>query len=81
MLGIGDPACDLSVAWALFSGKSREVFRETLQLDSGTWARGRGWALWKALIVAAGLYETNALEAAQCWRVIDAALADAAFDA
>ncbi len=70
MLGVGDPACDLSVAWTLFSGKSREAFRATLPYDSGTWARGRGWALWKALIVAAGLAETNAVEAAQSWRVI-----------
>jgi aminoglycoside phosphotransferase (APT) family kinase protein len=70
MLGVGDPACDLSIAWTLFSGKSRETFRAVLRYDSGTWARGRGWALWKAMIVAAGLTETNAVEAAQCWRVI-----------
>jgi hypothetical protein len=27
--------------------------------------------LWKALIIAAGLIETNAVEAARPWRVID----------
>jgi aminoglycoside phosphotransferase (APT) family kinase protein len=27
------------------------VFRGTLQVDEATWARGRGWALWKALIM------------------------------
>lgn len=74
MLGVGDPACDLSIAWTLFSGKSREDFRAMLPYDSGTWARGRGWTLWKAMIVAAGLAETNAVEAAQCWRVIGAVL-------
>jgi aminoglycoside phosphotransferase (APT) family kinase protein len=26
------------------------VFRDRLPLDDATWARGRGWALWKALI-------------------------------
>jgi hypothetical protein len=33
-----------------FFGDSRETFRRRLPLDEGTWARGRGWALWKALI-------------------------------
>jgi aminoglycoside phosphotransferase (APT) family kinase protein len=45
-----------------------------LPFDLGTWARGRAWALWKALIVAARLTETNAVEAAQSWRVIDEVL-------
>jgi aminoglycoside phosphotransferase (APT) family kinase protein len=52
--GIGDPACDLTIAWTLFAGTSRAAFRSRLDLDNGTWARGRGWALWKALIVHAG---------------------------
>lgn len=48
--GIGDPACDLMMAWTFFAGDSREVFRETLGLDAETFARARGWALWKALL-------------------------------
>jgi aminoglycoside phosphotransferase (APT) family kinase protein len=48
--GVGDPACDLVIAWTLFSGASREAFRARIDVDSGTWARGRAWALWKALI-------------------------------
>ena len=47
---IGDPACDLAVAWTLFEGMSRERFKSKLALDTATWARARGWALWKALI-------------------------------
>lgn len=49
-LGVGDPACDLIVAWNLFFGESRNVFREALQVDDATWARGRGWALSVSLI-------------------------------
>lgn len=77
-LGVGDPACDLSIAWRLFGGESREVFRATLPLDPGTWARARGWTLWKALIVAAGITDANPIdvEAAPPRRVIDAVLAD-----
>ncbi|MEV8378314.1 aminoglycoside phosphotransferase family protein [Kribbella sp. NPDC056861] len=51
--GVGDPACDLVIAWTMFSGESREAFRRTVDQDAGTWARARGWALWKALIVLA----------------------------
>ena len=75
-LTIGDPACDLAIAWTLFGGESREVFRTMLSLDAGTWARGRGWTLWKALILAAGLTDTNAVEGGQCWRIINEVLAD-----
>jgi aminoglycoside phosphotransferase (APT) family kinase protein len=52
---VGDPACDLTIAWTLFAGKSREAFRARLPLDEGTWARGRGWALWKALLTVRDL--------------------------
>ena len=50
---VGDPACDTVIAWTFFFGDSREAFRDRLRLDEGTWARGRGWALWKALITLA----------------------------
>ena len=75
-LGVGDPACDLSIAWTLFDRDSREAFRSTLALDVGTWARGRGWTLWKALITWAGLTETNAVEAGEPWRIISEVLVD-----
>jgi len=48
--GVSDPACDLVIAWTLFSGASRHAFETTMATDPGTWARGRGWALWKSLI-------------------------------
>lgn len=51
---VGDPACDLTPAWTMFEGTSRERFRSALQVDDATWARARGWALWKALIAIPG---------------------------
>jgi aminoglycoside phosphotransferase (APT) family kinase protein len=52
---VGDPACDLTPAWTMFEGTSRQRFMSGLPLlDEGTWARARGWALWKALIAAVG---------------------------
>jgi aminoglycoside phosphotransferase (APT) family kinase protein len=47
---IGDPACDVAIAWTFFHGDARDVFRTRLPLDEAAWARGRGWALWKALV-------------------------------
>jgi aminoglycoside phosphotransferase (APT) family kinase protein len=72
---VGDPASDLVIAWTGFSGESRQAFRDAVSLDEQTWARARGWALWKALITAAG-HDSNQREAEKSWRVIDEVLAD-----
>jgi aminoglycoside phosphotransferase (APT) family kinase protein len=50
-LAVGDPACDLVMEWTFFAGESAAAFRRGLRLDEETWARGRGWALWKALLM------------------------------
>jgi aminoglycoside phosphotransferase (APT) family kinase protein len=48
--GLGDPACDLVIAWTFLEGDGREALREAAGLPADAWARARGWALWKALI-------------------------------
>ncbi|MEV5822731.1 aminoglycoside phosphotransferase family protein [Micromonospora haikouensis] len=48
--GVGDPSCDLAIAWTLLTADGRRAFRERLAVDDATWARGRGWALWKTLV-------------------------------
>ena len=47
---VGDPACDLVMAWTFFADESADTFRRGLALDEATWARARGWALWKAVV-------------------------------
>jgi aminoglycoside phosphotransferase (APT) family kinase protein len=47
--GVGDPACDLAIAWTLLRGPARDTFRTAMAIDDAMWTRGRGWALWKAL--------------------------------
>ena len=47
--GVGDPACDLAVAWTLLTADGRQAFRDHLAVDEPTWRRGRGWALWKTV--------------------------------
>ncbi|WP_314178047.1 aminoglycoside phosphotransferase family protein [Streptomyces winkii] len=78
--GVGDPACDLTIAWTLLSGESREVFREAMfaggHVDSATWARGRGWALWKALITLAGFMGDGGGHGAEASATLDAVLSE-----
>lgn len=75
-LVVGDPSCELMVAWTLLDEPARSRFRRRLDVDDATWARGRGWALsWGAIGLA--FYEhTNVPLATVCRRGIDAALAD-----
>jgi aminoglycoside phosphotransferase (APT) family kinase protein len=74
--GVGDPACDVAIAWTLFFGASRTAFRESLGLDEATWIRGRGWALWKALITVAENSRTQPAKADAARRVLEEILAD-----
>jgi aminoglycoside phosphotransferase (APT) family kinase protein len=75
-LGVGDPACDLQVAWNLLSADTRDIFRTALQVDDATWARGRGWALSVGLIALPYYQSTNPALAGIARRAIDQALAD-----
>jgi aminoglycoside phosphotransferase (APT) family kinase protein len=74
--GVGDPACDLVIAWTLLSGPSRAAFRDRLAPDPGTWARGRGWALWKALITWAADPDATGPDAADARRVLGEVLTE-----
>jgi aminoglycoside phosphotransferase (APT) family kinase protein len=69
--GVGDPSCDLAIAWTFFQGEGQDAFRAALRPDDATWKRGRGWALWKALIT-----RDDPATAAEAQRVIDEVLAD-----
>ncbi len=61
-LGVGDPACEVMVAWKLLTAETRVLFRSALSVDDATWMRSRGWALSQALM-ALSYYtlETNAV--------------------
>lgn len=53
LMGVGDPACDLMVAWKLHSPDARDAFRELLPADDATWERARGWVLSQAVAILA----------------------------
>ncbi len=46
---VGDPACDLVMAWTYFDEHECDIFQSSLCFDDATWNRARAWALWKAL--------------------------------
>jgi aminoglycoside phosphotransferase (APT) family kinase protein len=75
-VGVGDPACDLIVAWNLLPADARRVLRTELGVDDATWGRGRGWALSIALIQLPYYKDTNRELAANARHVIREVLAD-----
>jgi aminoglycoside phosphotransferase (APT) family kinase protein len=52
-MGVGDPACDVMVAWKLHSPDARDAFRDALPTDDATWNRARGWVLSQAVAILA----------------------------
>ncbi|WP_334164334.1 aminoglycoside phosphotransferase family protein [Phenylobacterium sp.] len=75
-LCVGDPACDYGIAWTFFDAEARRAFRARLAPDPGTWARAKGWTVWKALIVVAGLPGSNFRQLALWRRALAEVLAD-----
>jgi len=47
-VAVGDPACDLVIAWTLLDESARAIFIHAMALDENTWLRAKAWALWKA---------------------------------
>jgi aminoglycoside phosphotransferase (APT) family kinase protein len=58
-LNVGDPACDLQPAWNVFAGDSRTRYRAELEVDDASWLRGRGWALFQAVMALPYYRHTN----------------------
>ncbi|MCH1430871.1 MAG: phosphotransferase [Chlamydiales bacterium] len=59
LMAIGDPACDLAIAWNFFEEKERLIFKACLDIDKYCWERAKAWALWKATITLAGMCSVN----------------------
>ncbi len=73
---VGDPACDVKVAWAVLDAETRPIFRELLEIDDATWARGRGWALSQAVIALPYYLHTYPAIVQEARRWLAEALAD-----
>jgi aminoglycoside phosphotransferase (APT) family kinase protein len=76
-LGVGDPACDVMVAWKVLSVDTRAIFRAALAVDDATWARAHGWALSQALgALSYYTIETNAVLVLEARRWLAEVFAD-----
>lgn len=75
-IGLGDPACDLMPAWNLLTTQTRSHFRQALNVDDATWARGRGRALWMALNLLPYYRDRSPVLAANARRTIQEILTD-----
>lgn len=73
-MGVGDPACDVMAAWLYLSANTRQLFRDVLQVDDNTWARGKGWALSMGLMALPYYRVTNPVLAAIGRRAIEETL-------
>lgn len=76
LCGVGDPACDLMVAWTLLLPEARQVFRSALNPDRNTWKRARGWALSFGLIALPYYQHTNPGLARTAKHAVDQVLAE-----
>jgi aminoglycoside phosphotransferase (APT) family kinase protein len=74
--GIGDPACDLMVAWTLLTSETRDTFRSIVQPDDATWARARGWALTFGIVAFPYYRLSNPVFASIAKRALDEVLTD-----
>jgi aminoglycoside phosphotransferase (APT) family kinase protein len=75
--GIGDPACDLLPVWGTLPAATREIVRDSLDIDNATWTRGRGWALSQALIALPYYDVSNPVMAGNARHVIHEVLDEA----
>lgn len=75
-LNVGDPACDLLAAWNVFSGSSRAVYLEALSVDDDTWLRGRGWAIYQAVMALPYYKDTNPGMVRQATQALEEVIAD-----
>lgn len=75
-VGVGDPAADVIPAWSVFGAAGREIFRNALDVDDGTWSRARGFALLQAVMIIPYYRETNPGFVDMATRTVDEVLAD-----
>lgn len=75
-VAVGDPAVGLLPAWNLFSGWTRQAFREASEADEARWRRGRAWALSIAAVALPYYRETFPAICESSRRVLVEVLAD-----
>ena len=60
---MGDPACDIVIAWTFLSGKARDIFINAMDIDENTWLRSRAWTLWESKFELCNITDKSSPEA------------------
>lgn len=76
LAGVGDPACDLMVAWTLLNKSSRKTFQSIVGLDADTWQRALGWALFLGIVGYPYYKKTNLEFASIAKKALDQVIED-----
>jgi hypothetical protein len=76
VLGIGDSAADLMIAWWFLTARTRPQLQSALAVDEADWIRGGGWALSCALIALPYCWETNPTFASYARRALAEVLSE-----
>jgi aminoglycoside phosphotransferase (APT) family kinase protein len=75
-VGVGDPAMDVVAGWGVFGRAGREAFRRALDVDEGTMARARGYALHQAAMIIPYYGASNPAFVSMAKRTVDEVLSE-----
>jgi aminoglycoside phosphotransferase (APT) family kinase protein len=59
LAALGDPTCDLALAWSFLTASSRSCFFDAVEADKATLQRGKGWALYVGAIALSYYRDKN----------------------
>ncbi|QEW22986.1 Aminoglycoside phosphotransferase [Marinibacterium anthonyi] len=77
LIARGDPAVDLTPAWSVFDGAARSAFLSRAGIDAATIRRGKGWALYGAVINLAYYGDNHPTLSRQAHHVLDVLMDEA----
>lgn len=69
-IAVGEPSCDLVMAWTFFDETSKQIFKENLNYENNIWENGRAWALWKSLITLADMQDLQSPAAQTQYKIL-----------
>lgn len=76
LMSVGDPACDLAVAYSFIPAQYRKIFLDATGADDATKERGKGWALYFGVIALAYYRDKNPVLASIADQAIVGVLGD-----
>jgi aminoglycoside phosphotransferase (APT) family kinase protein len=79
-LALGDPACDLMIAWNYLEEPFRFQLRFSVSADDAMWQRGMGWALSVAAIQLPYYRDIGTVIAHAARKTLNTILADYGFE-